>query len=359
MSNSIKEKYLGDIVDKSGKIRATIEDRQKKGYAIVAEILAILEEIPLGQHKMEIGLALRQAMLVNGILYNSEAWHFISDHEIKMLERVDEHLLRSLVKGHSKLPLEFLYLEAGAMPIKFILKCRRILYLQTILQRPEEELTRRVYDAQKRDPLHGDFFQLVKDDFDDIGEEMSEARIKQTNREQFKKEIKEKTRAAAFEYLKNIQSQHSKVKDIKYPKFAVQSYMTSPIFYNDEVNLLYALRSRYLNVKANFRSKYPNNILCPLCQNETDDQQHILDCSVLKRKFETRETVTNQCEYEDIFADHKKQKEITHLFSKLIKIRNKLVDENLCLVSAPSTSAEVLEDNDNLPISIVHYSLGK
>ena len=126
-----------------------------------------------------------------------------------MRERVDEHLLRSLVKGHSKLPLEFLYLEAGAMPIKYILKCRRILYLQTILQRPEEELTRRVYDAQKRDPLHGDFFQLVKDDFNDIDKEMSEIEIKQTNREQFKKEIKEKTRAAAFEYLKNIQGEHS------------------------------------------------------------------------------------------------------------------------------------------------------
>ena len=359
MSNSTQEKYLGDIVDKTGKIRATIEDRQKKGYAIVAEILAILEEIPLGQHKMEIGLALRQAMLVNGMLYNSEAWHFISDNEIKMLERVDEHLLRSLVKGHSKLPLEFLYLEAGAMPIKFILKCRRILFLQTILQRPEEELTRRVYDAQKRDPIQGDFYKLVKDDFNDIGEEMNEIQIKQTNRESFKKEIKEKIRAAAFVYLKNIQSEHSKVKDIKYPKFEVQPYMTSPIFYNDEVNLLHALRSRYLNVKANFRFKYQNNILCPLCQNETDDQRHVMDCSVLKRKYESTETVKTQCEYEDIFADHKKQKAITHLFSKLMKIRNKLVDENLCLVSAPSTSAEVLENNDNLPVSIVRYSLGK
>ena len=106
-------------------------------------------------------------------------------------------------------------------------------------------------------------------------------------------------------------------------------------------------------MKANFRSKYPNNILCPLCRKETDDQQHILECSVLKRKFEIRETVANKCEYEDIFVDYKKQKQITHLFSKLIKIRNKLVDENLCLVLAPSTSAEVLEDNDNLPIIIL------
>ena len=73
MTDSNREKYLGDIVDKTGKIRATVEERQKKGYAAVAEILAILEEIPLGEHKMEIGLQLRQAMLLNGMLFNFEA----------------------------------------------------------------------------------------------------------------------------------------------------------------------------------------------------------------------------------------------------------------------------------------------
>ena len=42
---------------------------------------------------MEIGLKLRQKMLLNGILYNSEAWHALSETEIKILETVDEHLL--------------------------------------------------------------------------------------------------------------------------------------------------------------------------------------------------------------------------------------------------------------------------
>ena len=94
---------------------------------MVAEILAIINEIPLGQYKMEIGLKLRQAMLLNGLLFNSEAWHDINDVEIKLLESVDEHLLRSLVGGHAKTPLEFLHLEAGAIPIHFILSCRRLI----------------------------------------------------------------------------------------------------------------------------------------------------------------------------------------------------------------------------------------
>ena len=50
----------------------------------MSEILAFIEEIPLGKYKMEIGLKLRQAMLLNGMLFNSEAWHSLSSNEIKI-----------------------------------------------------------------------------------------------------------------------------------------------------------------------------------------------------------------------------------------------------------------------------------
>jgi hypothetical protein len=139
MTDSIKEKYLGDYITNSGKNDSTIEDRRTNGYGIVAEILAILEDIPLGKYKMEIGLMLRQAMLLNGIIYNSEAWHSLTEKDTKTLEAVDEHLLRSLVEGHYKVPKEFLFLETGTIPIRFLISCRRILYLQTILKRNDNE----------------------------------------------------------------------------------------------------------------------------------------------------------------------------------------------------------------------------
>ena len=91
MKNSTKEKYLGDFIT-DGTIRKTIEDRKNRGYGIVNEILAILDEIPLGRYKIEIGLLLRQAMLENGMLFHSEAWQAITENEIKILEVVDESL---------------------------------------------------------------------------------------------------------------------------------------------------------------------------------------------------------------------------------------------------------------------------
>ena len=116
-------------------------------------------------------------MLINGMLFNSEAWYDLLEKEIRILEEVDEHLLRSLVKGHSKTPLEFLYLECGAMPIRFIISCRRMVYLHTILKRSDEELTKRVYDAQKKSPIRGDFFTLVKMDYDMVGEVIDDLEV--------------------------------------------------------------------------------------------------------------------------------------------------------------------------------------
>ena len=359
MSDSQKEKYLGDIVDTSGKIRATIEDRQKRVNGIAAEILLMISEIPLGQYRMEIGLQLGQAMLVNGMLYNSEAWHSISEEEIRKLEAVDEYLLRSLVKGHSKTSLEFLYLEAGALPIRYIISSRRILYLQTILKRPEEELTRQVYSAQKSNPLKGDFCKLVEQDLQMIGGDVSEEFIQSCSKSVLKATIKNKIQSAALSYLKDKQRQHSKVRDIVYNKLETQPYMQSPIFTNEEVNTLHALRSRSVNVKTNFKNKFRDDLQCPLCLSSEDNQPHLLECPELVNKLESNEVSKTKCKYEDIFKDHEAQKAVTNLILQLLCIREKLVDKNLCKSADLSTSNGVLVDSDDLRDSIVHYPFGK
>ena len=314
MDDTTKSKYLGDVLDKTGKVRANIEERRAKGFAIVNEILAIVEEIPLGRYRMEIGLNLRQAMLINGILYNSEAWHDINEKEIKRLEEVDEHLLRSLVNGHAKTPLEFIYLETGSLPLRFIISSRRMCFLQIILRRKDSELTKRVYKEQRENPLKGDFYTLVKEDFQNIGEVLDESNIVNTSIEAYKSQIKRKTRIAAFNYLQKKQSTHSKVRDVKYNTLKVQKYITSPLFSDREVSLLFALRSKYVKeCKANFRSHYPQDILCKFCdKNEPDDQQHMLECIELNKHIKSQELSKNNIEYSDIFEDPSKQKEVTY-----------------------------------------------
>ena len=117
MEKSKCEKYLGDLISETGKIKENIAARRAKGFCISDGILAILDEIPLGKHKLEISLDLTQAMLINGILYISEAWQSMFEDEYKQLEEEDNHHLRKIFQANSKTSIAFLHLETGTLLI--------------------------------------------------------------------------------------------------------------------------------------------------------------------------------------------------------------------------------------------------
>ena len=201
--------------------------------------------------------------------------------------------------------------------------------------------------------------ELFKEDFKSINEQQNDDMIQNTNTVLYKKHIKAKMRISALKYLTDIQAKHSKVKHIKYPKLETQKYMTSPIFSNEEVNLLHALRSRSTECKENFRQKYINtNLLCSLCQTENENQQHILTCTVLIEKFRSENLSIDQVEYENLFSNNvNKQKEVTQLFMELFKIRETLLEDNS--QQDPSPTDVELSMNNNLLDCTVYSSSGK
>ena len=96
MKNSESEKYLGDFISSDGKLDATIHDRIRRAYSYLSEICALLTDMPFGKWRIQIGLLLRDAMFVNGILFNSEAWHAIKPKHMEELEQIDRTLMRFL-----------------------------------------------------------------------------------------------------------------------------------------------------------------------------------------------------------------------------------------------------------------------
>jgi hypothetical protein len=62
-----------------------LQKKKERATGTVAEILSIINEIPLGKHKLDVALRLKEAMFLNGILHNSEAWHGLTDAHIASL----------------------------------------------------------------------------------------------------------------------------------------------------------------------------------------------------------------------------------------------------------------------------------
>ena len=92
-------------------------------------------------------MPLRQAWCVNGTFYNSEVWCAFSKADIEVLEVLDGKILRAILGAHCKVPSEMFYLETGAVPISHAISVRRLVYLQTILKKSNNEIVKKVYLA--------------------------------------------------------------------------------------------------------------------------------------------------------------------------------------------------------------------
>jgi hypothetical protein len=162
-------------------------------------------------------------------------WHSVQDSDIAHFVAIDQYLLRGLVKAHAKVPLEHLYLETAALPIPYIVSARRLIYLQTILHRSDEEITKRIYMCQYNNPSPGDWCNLVEEDFNQIGIHMSREHITSLSPYEYKKYIKNMVRNTAFQNLDQIKATHTKVQNNYYKNMdKPQEYLTSKLFSNQQ-----------------------------------------------------------------------------------------------------------------------------
>ena len=321
----LKDKYVGDILTVDGTNTETIKDRADKGFGIVNEILSILSEIPLGPYRTSVGLRLREAMLLNGILFNSEIWYNVKEEEEQRLSEVDEYLLRKILGVPSKTPKEALFLETGCIPVKFILKMRRLMYLHHILKRPNEELIKKFYEAQKCKLSKGDWVQTVNENLKDLEIKLDEKEISQMSKQKFKTAVKKKIRAAAYKFLIAKKESHSKMSGTEYEKLEIQNYLKSDSgLTNDLKKLLVNFRTRMYQVKQNFKNQYENT-LCQLCKTEREDQQHLFMCPEIMKECEELANNVN-IEYEDIFGTRAKQIDAVQLLAKIVETRERLIE---------------------------------
>ena len=127
--------------------------------------------------------------------------------------------------------------------------------------------------------------------------------------------------------IKEKESENNKkIKNIKYKKLELQKYLKSNLFSNKNTEILLKLRSRTIDVKMNFKTKYLNNTECSLngCTQD-ESQEHIFqNCSQLLQKFDINYRKLN-IKYEDIFRNTRRQIQTVQLFDKLMEIRSKLL----------------------------------
>ena len=308
----------------SGSMRPCIEDRRNQGWAKLAEISAILSELP-DIRRVDIGLKLRETKLHNGILYNSEAWSNILEKDVERIEQVDVAAMKELVAGHSKCSRAFYYLEFGTLMLRHKIMIRRLIYHHHVLTREDNELISRIYEKQKENPTKGDWILTLRRDFEFLGQAIDEDQIKCTPKHEYKKFIKKQVETSAFaSYLQLKEKSKKKMKDLTYKSLSIQPYLNSNNFTKSEKNLLFSLRSKCYNAKMNFKKLYRGDLKCVFKCNEEETQFHIFQaCEPVLSRLGTQ----NIPAYEHIYGNISEQKSAVSVFTQIDHIRKQMTKD--------------------------------
>ena len=124
------------------------------------------------------------------------------------------------------------------------------MYLWTILQKSEEELVTKVYQAQKLFPVKDDFIYQIKEDMEDLGLELEDDKIKNMKKAEFKNLVNSKIREAAHSYLLQKKDMLSKLKNLS-SDYQLKEYLQTDCLSTSEKQLLFKLRTRMIPVVKN------------------------------------------------------------------------------------------------------------
>ena len=214
-----------------------------------------------------------------------------------------------------------MFLELAIYPLRYTLTVRRFMYLWHILSRDTNELIRKIYDAQKCNLNKGDWVQIMLDEREKYGLLESDETIAKMSQETYRNHVKKKVYSHAVEYLHDLASPHSKSENLKNENFQRQPYFSDRRFSKEDVQLLFRLRTKMVDCKANFRNQYRNILTCRICKatESIENEDHILTCSVLNDE-------EYDVQFSDVYGSTDGQYRAVQVFKKVLRRRKIYLD---------------------------------
>ena len=257
------------------------------------------------------------------MLCNSETWFNLTKSELELLETVDLQLLRTILGAPKTVPKEMLYLELGVIPLREMIRQRRLNFLYYILTQDKESILFRVFEAQKNNRNRKDWVTSVTQDLEELELDVSFETIQEMGKEKWRNTVRNTIQLKSFRKLEKIKETHSKVKNIKHSRLEMQDYlMPNDVekMTKDEVQMIFKIRCRSLNLKMNMKNQY-ETFTCMVCLIEDETQSHVYECKEIFKLNNNKQIEIPK--YEEIFNGNVHQKVIiARILKENLKIRD-------------------------------------
>ena len=309
-----KYKYLGEIFNKKGNLSDHIAEIQNKAEAAYQTILTIAGNKYFHHIQMKTIWKLLETCVIPIITYGGETRN-PNKKETKDLNNILDKLIKRILMVPRTTPREVLYMETGLMDIEHICLRNRI-NMDKRLEMNKDSVT---YKIKEKGAKFGWKYKT----------ESAKSRLNITQdlmegtKEQTKCIIKEKVLQSFKQETEKSGAEKSKVKYLlqvngeEWTPGNPKPYIMEMT--RKQASTIFKAKTRMLEVKNNFRNKYPNN-KCRACGQSDETQQHVLsECKDIhiNESTKVKESQLNTDDLETLKEIHKKIENIMNKLEEL------------------------------------------
>lgn len=270
-------KSLGDMVNEKGNNSDLIEDRTKKAKAAMISCLSMCNEVTMGLFFVESATILYQSVFLATMLSKCRSWRNLTNEDLKKLEVTQLRYLKRVMRAPLSTPNAFVFLEFGALPVKFIIHIRQLTFLHHIMNLDERDPVQKMFAAQQLLPYEKNWANEVRPLLDYY--ELSDNEIVGISKDAWKSRVTRNVSEVAFNHLTSLVKDKTKTKQLSYNTLSFQPYMHQ--FTHKQASIIFKLRSYSVDCKVNRKSSN-SNLSCRLCGNEDESQVHIINCPLIR-----------------------------------------------------------------------------
>ena len=105
------------------------------------------------------------------------------------LEKPNKMLMKNILRRQRNPCTVFMYLELGFLPVKCVIMKKKLTFLRYIFNESMDSMLRKFYEVLKNDNRNGDFINIVQKDLNKREIELTENKIKEIPKTQWKKYV--------------------------------------------------------------------------------------------------------------------------------------------------------------------------
>ena len=285
-------KYLGDRRNNKGNLTDHIKEIKKKAHAATQKIITTATNDEFKGMQMRAIWELVNTTIIPIITYGSESWR-PTKKEVDQVQKIYNESIKTILKLPQGTPTTILLGETGSIPIRHIIKKKKIMQQQRINKKGRETLIRRITE-DKTSIWHNGMEQIKKEynitdqDIDGTKNQLK-TKVADAICKKIEQEVAEESNKKAK--VKQWLERKTEVKWGKRPEY--MDKLT-----RNQCKAIIKTRSRMLPTKENHKKTTVDegDMMCRMCGQTRETQEHILQrCTKVKRQHNIR--------YQAVFED--------------------------------------------------------